>query len=282
MNYLITADGTADRTRQREEITERHSCELCGDTFTVPCRRVKAHYSNDLFTIARCNRCGLLFVDPRLSGAFRAFCYRNETHLVDWFLRGKAEGVRHAVTVLDLLALAGCRGGDLLEVGCGIGTFLDVARDRGFATIGIEVNEGTARYAAQSHRIVRGDFDDVALPSSSCDVLAMEQTLEHMARPLATLKKAWQLLRPGGYLYIGVPQVDWLRLSLDRLSGEVRPPGSLWSPEDHLFYYTPAVMRRFLTSARFRLVPPPLRKPKLAVRRLLGLSSGHFVARKAV
>ena len=85
MKWLVNEQGIVDRSRQKEELVENVSCELCGESFTVPWRIVKAHYSQDFFTIVKCNQCGLVFVNPRLSGEFREFCYRNEKHLVSGF-----------------------------------------------------------------------------------------------------------------------------------------------------------------------------------------------------
>lgn len=277
MVYRLKSDGQADRSVQHEALDESVSCAICG-TQANKIRSVEGHYSNTVFSIVQCQTCGLIFVNPRLNKEFRDFCYGREKHLVEWFLTQADEARLNAQKVLEDLRKLGCKDGCLLDIGCGIGAFLAVSELHGFKPIGIELNENTAKYAAKDHDVIHGDFSESALPEASVDVVIIEQTLEHLSNPYDVLEKAWHLLKPAGYLYIGVPGIDSLRLWSDRFIGFGK--SALWSPEDHLYYFLPKTIEQLLIKVGFKPLQIPKPGLKGRIKDVLGLSQGKFYAQK--
>ena len=282
--FRVLPSGQADRSGQKSEIVQHATCELCGPQHERVYRAVRGHYSSDQFVIRTCRSCGLVFVSPRLSSAFRSFCYEYEEHLVEHFLRSSEEARRGADRQLDVLETLGCHAGKLLDVGCGIGTFLDVASGRGFDTWGIELNRGCAAYASKRHRVLRVDFLVADVPTAEYDVIVMNQTLEHLGEPLRALTVAAQALRPGGLLFVGVPRCDWVSLTVgsvlrsrSSIAGRFSPA---WSPEDHLYYFTPKCMRRYLEAVLMTVEQMRSRRHGGRIAKVLGLSDGEFLARK--
>lgn len=101
--------------------------------------------------------------------------------------------------------------GSILDVGCGDGLFFDrLAR---FGEVwGVESDE-TLVPAGSRHRarIHLGSFDSGFQPGRRFDLVLMLDVLEHLADPVAALRKAAELLVPGGRVLITVPafQVLW-------------------------------------------------------------------------
>lgn len=284
--FRLLPSGQADRSGQRREIVEYVTCELCGPQHERVYRTVHAHYSDDEFVIRRCSSCGLVFVSPRLSSAFRSFCYEYEEHLVEYFLRSSGEAWRVAHRQLDVLAALGCRDGKLLDVGCGIGAFLDAASTRGFDTLGIELNRGCAAYAGKRHRTLQVDFLAADIPAAEYDVIVMNQTLEHLGQPLRALTAAVQALRPGGVLLVGVPRCDWASLAVGSVLQSCGCVGErlsqAWSPEDHLYYFTAGCMGRHLEAVPMIVEQKQSIRRGVRIAKTLGLSDGEFLARKPV
>jgi len=97
-------------------------------------------------------------------------------------------------------------GSTLLDVGCGAGEYLDVMRELGWETSGVEPNESAARAASESgHILHHGVLTGAPFSPRSFDVVRMWHTLEHLPDPLADLRTAAALLRPGGHLVLGTP-----------------------------------------------------------------------------
>jgi SAM-dependent methyltransferase len=89
----------------------------------------------------------------------------------------------------------GLDGGTVLDIGCGLGEFLDLFPDERWRKYGIEVSEH-ARAVCEAKGI---SFD---LPDADgwCNLVVLRGSLQHLDRPLETLWDAYRRLRPGGWL----------------------------------------------------------------------------------
>lgn len=149
----------------------------------------------------------------------------------------------------------GAPGPRLLEVGAAYGLFLAAARDRGFQVTGVELVPECVEAAARLEgvRIVQGDFLKTPL-EGPFDVIAMFDVIEHFRDPMACLRRARDLLSPGGLLVIETDDLaaPWARLL-----------GRHWyflDPPQHLFYFSAKGMKGRLREAGFS-GPIRIRRP---------------------
>ena len=128
----------------------------------------------------------------------------------------------------------------LLDVGCGAGWF--VKRSGGF---GIEPNAQAFRRAKEliDGSVRKAFLDDIGGGFQS---IHMRLVLEHLVDPLAALRKARELLDPGGMLYVEVPN----DFSLLQLLTRKKP---WWIQETHVNYFNRNSLGRLLESAEFRV-----------------------------
>src|SRR5439155_7104067 len=196
--------------------------------------------ANDLFActssayghcgpIVRCIGCGLVRQSPQpqptdLVQAYQAVAderYEEEASgRVETFSRALEDLSRHESP------------GRLLDVGCHIGIFLDVARRAGWETYGVELSRWSAdRARARGLRVVDGTLETAGFEAGSFDVITMWDVIEHLADPFTELQRAAKLLRPGGLLALSTMNVDaWF----PRLLGRRWP----WYMQMHLYYFT--------------------------------------------
>jgi SAM-dependent methyltransferase len=144
-----------------------------------------------------------------------------------------------------LVRLEADRGpGRILDVGCGAGQFLEVARARGWKAEGTEVSPAAAPFLeARGMTVHRGELPE--LPLEGFDAVTLFEVLEHVRRPQSHLRAAARLLRPGGAVYLTTPNFDGLSRRL--LGGRWRVVAL-----EHLCYYSPAALERGLAQAGFR------------------------------
>ena len=103
--------------------------------------------------------------------------------------------------------------GRLLDVGCGNGAFLMRAREMGWDVTGCEPDaKAVAACHAQGLDVIQGDVFSPALDGHRFDVVTISHVLEHVADPRALLNRAHMLLRPGGVLWVAVPNPGSLGL----------------------------------------------------------------------
>lgn len=112
-----------------------------------------------------------------------------------------------------LRRLAGRTGLRLLDVGCGGGAFLHRAKRLGFDVAGIDFDKERLEHVKKTLGIPSvhaGSIQDFARahPERRFDVVTIFQVLEHLDEPASWLKTAFDLLAPGGLLFVGVPNRD--------------------------------------------------------------------------
>ena len=195
--------------------------------------------------INKCRRCGLVYQSP----------IPQPDHIVDAYEdvvderyeqehRGRVETFKR-----DLRALARHeRGGRLLDVGSHVGLFLEVARAAGWQVAGVEPSRWSVDRAHQRGLDVRhGTLETVRFPEESFDVVTMWDVVEHLADPLAELRRIRRLLRPNGVVALSTMDVDAL---FPRIAGRRWP----WYMQMHLVYFSRRTLHNMLAKAGFRVV----------------------------
>ncbi|WP_128106522.1 class I SAM-dependent methyltransferase [Azoarcus sp. DN11] len=242
----------------------------------------------------RCGGCGAAYLAPRPDRATIGRAYSNyythcaqnvptvrrigaiRTLLHDWlngYLNSRYGLARHPARAAGRLLIpllpplraaadAECRhlarppagGGALLDVGCGNGRFLAVAREMGWRAEGIDFDEQAVRAArAEGLQVRHGGielFDDVR---ERYDVITASHVIEHVHDPVDMLVRIHRLLKPGGRLWLETPNLASLG---HRLYG---PNWRGLEPPRHLVLFTPDSLRAALRKAGFSRISQELR-----------------------
>ncbi|HVR39269.1 MAG TPA: class I SAM-dependent methyltransferase [Thermoanaerobaculia bacterium] len=118
-------------------------------------------------------------------------------------------------------------GQRVLEVGCGVGSIIELLGHREFIC-GIDVEQDVLDYAAKrfpQHRFLRHDFAQApvdALRAMRFDTIVSLNVLEHIEDDVAALRAMREILTPGGHAALLVPAHPSLYGEYDRLDGHFR------------------------------------------------------------
>lgn len=138
-------------------------------------------------------------------------------------------------------------GQRLVDVGCGVGEFVHVARELGYDATGIDhdrvsidrgrdlYGQGGIRYSTVADLLANG-------AGETYDIVTMFDVLEHLEDPLEAVREVAALLPAGGRVVVNVP--CWQRWP--RVLGKV---GDF--PPHHLTMWSPDALRRTLEQAGF-------------------------------
>lgn len=141
------------------------------------------------------------------------------------------------------------RGAKVLDVGCGMGTFLERCKER-FVCTGNDISTTWTSWVGKSNdiEIVAGDFVTAPFGERKFDGITMIALLEHLDDPDQVLRKCLHLLNDGGVLLLKTVNYDcWNR----------RIMGGKWTgfrPPDHLIYPGPSNLRQLLQKIGFSQV----------------------------
>src|SRR5205807_803790 len=116
---------------------------------------------------------------------------------------GQRETARRALARIERHVTPGA----LLDVGAWVGYLVAEAAERGWTATGIEPSTFASGFARERVGVdVRtGGLFDTELPAGSFDAVTMGDVIEHLVRPDAALRRAADLLRPGGVLWLALP-----------------------------------------------------------------------------
>ncbi len=237
---------------------QSHRCDFCGGTqhtymFEGPDRLMKLP---GRFTFVRCNACGLVYQWPQLPWNELKHYYEGDYVSYAGVVQDEPTRLRRVIKRVGTLKQRWyierfCRKGRLLDVGCGTGVFLAEMQQSGrWDLMGLEPTFEAAAYARQrlGVPVIEQPFEQADLPPNSQDVITMWHVLEHMTSPRAALAKAWELLKPGGYLIFSIPNYESLSRWLF---------GRYWIGWDlprHLFLYPRPTLMRMMQEHNFVVV----------------------------
>jgi SAM-dependent methyltransferase len=135
----------------------------------------------------------------------------------------------------------------LLDFACGAGFFLELAQQRGWEGHGTEVGEW-AKQLADARGVKNlhiGQLQELGFENNYFDVVHAAQVFEHLPTPKYELQEIRRILKPGGLLYIDVPNYRTLPI----LAG--RDDFMLNEPPQHVNYFTPRSLRRLADAGGF-------------------------------
>ena len=134
----------------------------------------------------------------------------------------------------------------LLDVGCGIGYFLEVAKERGWEVYGTEYTDDAVTICTDKGiNMHRGQLDPKHYDAGCFDVITSFEVIEHINNPLEELKHFNTLLRKGGSVYVTTPNFNsLLRYRLKSAYNVITYP-------EHLSYYTPRTLKGVFKQSGF-------------------------------
>jgi 2-polyprenyl-3-methyl-5-hydroxy-6-metoxy-1,4-benzoquinol methylase len=209
--------------------------------------------------VKRCASCSLIYTSPRIQDPEKIYWGDADKYLAEARLifSGRAKHHRdpNYIEELDLIERHAPAKGRFLDVGCNIGMLLRHARSRGWDAVGVEPSPPLHQIATEQLGLeVHNCFLD-EMPESehgTFDVVALSDVFEHVTEPRALLQSADRLLKPGGLLYVKVPNARWnmLKQRVAATIGKV-PPHGIWDSYEHVAHYTDKTLRAMLQAAGF-------------------------------
>jgi SAM-dependent methyltransferase len=219
------------------------------------CRNCRGHESHSVyedvpdrfqgfdgaFTYVQCNGCGLVQLEhmPEDPGIY----YRNYRlhHGPSRLMRAAAKAL-----VGHCYFTEPGHGKTMLDFGCGNGIYMQDMQKLGWKPSGYEFDPS---YAAELERriglpVLSGE-GALAAHEGAFDLLTFNFSFEHLAEPLHMLQLAARCVRPGGQIYIVVPNIEGREAKIFK---------DHWfhlDPPRHLTFFTKDMLRSRLEEAGF-------------------------------
>jgi len=227
------------------------SCDLCGsaehDVKKSLNRRMGLESSK--FNVVKCLNCSLLSVYPTPDESEFASSYTTDYAHRKHRISVEKERLHIYNNKLVKLKRYGT-GKRLLDIGAGLGTFVNCAKEYGYETTGIEYNKEQCKISKKLYGIdlVNKKFEHLCQNffKDAFDVISMHHVLEHVQSPRNVLSKVNSILKPGGILVIEVPnQFFNVRTEVEHLIfRKLKYPDN---PLEHLYFFSIKTLKLYLS-----------------------------------
>jgi 2-polyprenyl-3-methyl-5-hydroxy-6-metoxy-1,4-benzoquinol methylase len=138
-------------------------------------------------------------------------------------------------------AVTGKKTGDILDIGCGTGSFISSMKQNGWQVKGLEPDEAARKKGEELYGLLSAPVEQFyMLPPQSFDVITMWHVLEHVHELHAYVRQLKLLLKPGGKIFIAVPNYT---------SADAEHYKEHWAAYDvprHLYHFSPQSMRTLI------------------------------------
>lgn len=200
--------------------------------------------------VLRCKQCGVWVLSHFPSESEKKSIYGDDYYIrwgYDDTIIGPTQNIKKQLysDVLDKIILYGPLV-KILDIGCAMGFSLDVLKERGLESYGVEISEFAGRIAQErfGSTVSIGDIKDIKFEDDFFDAVTMVDILEHVESPILILKKIRQILKRRGILAIVVP---------DTGSFSAKALKSAWPHinNEHLYYFSPPLIKNILYESGF-------------------------------
>ncbi|TAE82506.1 MAG: class I SAM-dependent methyltransferase [Bacteroidetes bacterium] len=251
-----------------------NKCLVCGHTnFTkeITCTDFVATGHN--FDLCRCDNCSFLFTNPRPDANHIGPYYQSDRYISH---AGDKKGFSFIYRIYDVVRNYSIKqkikhiktyhdGGKFMDLGCGLGYFLDgVVKDGAFDAIGVDISEDAVNYVKKTFGYnVKLESELDSMQPKSFDVITQWHVLEHVHLINERMQQLKLLLKNTGTLFIAVPNSE---------SWDAKFYGPFWDGYDvprHLYHFNQASFALLMQKHGFKIVETrsmPFDAPYISMR----------------
>ncbi len=240
-----------------KENFEYVGCNLCGSNLsdTIFQGRDIKYEKIGLFNVVKCNRCGLIYTNPRPKQSVISSYYPDEYWNMDnengtIESRLKIFAHRFINKISFKMTIPSKPGGKILDIGCGDGKGLLKMQEEGWEAYGVEISDLAAEYVREAYglNVFTGIVEDAGFEDEFFDVIILSHVVEHLSDPKTTLIEVNRILKKDGTLVISVPNAD---------SFEAKHFKKYWIGWDlprHFYHFTPNTITTLLNKIGFEVI----------------------------
>jgi len=238
---------------------ETTHCDLCGSPeykilYQIPDLLLGRYEQTYLFV--KCLECGLVYQNPRPTPEEMTQHYPPEydSYQADpktvspWLRSAYRYGLEKRFRFIQSYK----KSGELLDVGCGTGEFLNHVKTYHpyWSCKGVEINPYAANVARSRYdlEVFCGTLEQAAFSDQLFDAVTLWDVLEHVYSPSSTIKEIWRILKPGGILVFRVPNFGGWDSKLFK---------QYWAGLDaprHLYVFSRTTISAYLQRAGFKIL----------------------------
>ncbi len=209
----------------RDDWFNHYYCFGCCSAYRSPGYYYEGEYDSDYFTVQYANQYGRTYLEDK-----------DQINVLN----------RRRLNVINGIRKSGFK---LLELGCALGFFLEMARQCGYDVEGVELSEYAISYARDELGLglINADVSQLTLAKNEYDIIVAWYFIEHNRDFLFILSAIHSSLKRGGLLALSTPNSNGISFRANKASYI----NSI--PKDHYIEFSPKSLSMLLRSLGFRI-----------------------------
>ncbi len=232
-------------------------CKICNSD------NIKTLYRINSITVLKCKTCGFIFQKisskkwnrKKIKSIYNCYTKRLEYT----YLKYRQEYEKISQKKLHIIKRYK-KNGKLLDIGCGWGYFLNLARKNGFKVEGIDISKYAVNYARKHFniKIKNSSILETSYKKETFDVVTSWDFIEHIDNPQKFISIVFKILKENGIFCLETPNVNGLLfklahiiyfLSFDKIDFAIK---ELFYPL-HLIYFSTKTIKNLLNTGGFTI-----------------------------
>ena len=203
-------------------------CPICDNSKFNTFKEVE--YPEGILKISRCNNCSVSFSSTRFTDEYLKSKYYSKNYEEEIVGHTNYEKFSKMFfhSIVDKIKKEK-KYGKWLDIGCGRGYLLDIASKNHFDCYGVDIKDDFIDN--KNINFYKKDFLECDFQDGQFDIITIVNLLDHIGCPKKFLKKINSLLKPGGVLFIHVPNEYYFDRRIFRNFTQ-------YSPNVHLVNYS--------------------------------------------
>jgi len=233
------------------------NCPVCGNSsFQKHLDCVDYTVSQETFSLVKCDHCSFIFTNPRPTQSDIGRYYKSDAYISHTnssrgimnkvYQQARKHAIKHKL--VDIVEAHGALPKTLLDYGSGTGEFLAAAKDAGWITNGLELDDEARALSISNYQLKVESPDKLSqFADNQFGVITLWHVLEHVHNLQDTIKEFKRILSPSGVLIIAVPNCE---------STDAQYYKEHWAAYDvprHLYHFTVKSMKYLMENNGFSI-----------------------------
>jgi 2-polyprenyl-3-methyl-5-hydroxy-6-metoxy-1,4-benzoquinol methylase len=215
-----------------------YPCGVCDKNST------KLLYDINHFKVVKCTNCGFVYVNPRIADEdlprlYSSDYFRNKQFgYLDYESTAYLRKMNFERWYKDIKPFLQVEKGNVLDIGCASGYFLEILRNDGWNVQGIELDPSMISVLKEKNIPTYTKPIDTFESETKYDLITLFDVLEHIPDVHDTFKRLSRLLTPTGIIALITPDADSFQHKLF---------GKHWfqiKPQEHIHYFSAITLQK--------------------------------------
>ena len=211
----------------------------------------KIREKNDEIKFIKCDECGLVYTDLILSTIKLQETY-SEQYFRENYHNVLSSKISFFKEILEFIESQTKKVGKLLDVGCGVGTFLEIAKTKKWDAIGVEISNSAIRNTQKKKNleVYEGSIELLPRQYKDFDLITAWDVIEHVEDPVDFLLHINKILKKDGILVLKIPNSQSISVRFYMLLSRISNRDYIHATS-HLSHFTASTISLTLEKAGF-------------------------------